>query len=301
MAMQSQALFFLLLSFSLAAAEIARDGLNANIGGWTGLTFQASRYEPLCGSLASTRAPADSFTNCIPAIDSYTNDTQTTLAFYDISGVRLSGTGVGLGKDLCMCFSLSTLSDAEKLDICWHFDGNGVVSRDWQYQQVMGSWRTSGKALPHCADVNVPSLQGEWSQTAFMPTYTGVIQTLNLGPTTVHVTEVETQTIILTPTVATFSVSSITVITGSDGQVTTQPITYATEAAVIANVPNGGGGNSDSSKSVGLKLGLGLGIPALAAIVIFWIWIEDRKHKRAIRAQGNGGVPVNPNPTWAQR
>ncbi|CCA73375.1 hypothetical protein PIIN_07329 [Serendipita indica DSM 11827] len=169
-------------------------------------------------------------------MDSYSNDTQKPFALYDLSGILLEKAGVGLGKPVCMCFSLGVITTGEKLDICWGFDLHGAVIAQGGSGVVYGSWRTSGKALARCANVNLASLEAQWSQTAVIPSYTGAVQTLNLGPSTVT----QVQTVTITPTIATFNVTSTTVFTGSNGQIVTQPVTYVTTAPVI-----GSGGKLD--------------------------------------------------------
>lgn len=165
------------------------------------MSYHSVRWEPLCGTIGTPPGAVlmDYGPQCIDAINSYTNDTVTTLAYYDESGVKLIGAGVGLGKALCMCFSMADQA-AIKYDICWYFYGDGRYSGDGN-GFPWGTFRLNGiKSLPQCANVNVPSLIAQWSQTAIMPTYTGANQTVNMQPTTYVQTVTQTQTYVLTPT-----------------------------------------------------------------------------------------------------
>jgi hypothetical protein len=141
----------------------------------------------------------DRGSTCIPALSRYTNDTTSTLAFYDSSGVKLINTGVGLGQAVCLCFSMSTTTGAA-YDICWSYNAIGqyvVDSLGWQ----IGSYRPgASKSLPQCGDVDINALQAGWTRTAVMPQQTGSIQTLNIGPTTFDHTVTQIRTSTLTPT-----------------------------------------------------------------------------------------------------
>lgn len=163
------------------------------------ITYHSVRWEPLCGTVTYVGPTLDRGTSCVPAINQYTNYTGSTLAFYDFAGVKLSNTGVGLGTDLCLCFSMSTIT-ASAYDICWAYNAIGqfvTESHGWQ----IGSFRSGAiKSLPQCGNVNVDALQAAWSRTAVMPQATGTAQTLDPGPSAIDHTVTQLQTLTLTPT-----------------------------------------------------------------------------------------------------
>lgn len=56
---------------------------------------------------------------CTPAMEVFGNSTHDSLAFYDVTGVRLKNAVVGGGAVLCMCFALPQGgTDGIKGDIC---------------------------------------------------------------------------------------------------------------------------------------------------------------------------------------
>ena len=66
-----------------------RDGLiDTPIAGYDGLAYYSARWEPLCGTVGPLPGSLDVASTCIYAIDQFTNDTHTTLAFYDSAGVK---------------------------------------------------------------------------------------------------------------------------------------------------------------------------------------------------------------------
>jgi hypothetical protein len=217
----------------------------------------------------------------------YTNDTRSTLAFYDTAGVKLVNIGVGMGRALCMCFAMAT-NTAVAYDMCWYFNeiGQYWIASDG-YGSMVGSYRPgAAKSLPHCSDVDVNQLEQQWTATAVMPQATGPVETVNLGPSTVLQTVTQTST--LTPTSKTFlhprgpaeidsltpvvnlTISSSTVVTGRDGSPTTEDRSYTTTAAVINFEPAADQGMSLGNR-IALGVGLGLGLPTFfLALVACW-------------------------------
>lgn len=191
------AIFLLAVNQALAQISINRDGLISSMPGYT-MSYYSARWEPLCGTV--TAIPSlDVGTTCVSAINRYTNDTRSTLSFYDAAGVKLVGAGVGLGRDLCMCFSMSG-APGTSYDICWPFNAIGQYINSW-YSVPAGSVRPgSAKSLPACGDVDVVALQAGWTRTAVMPQATGPVMTINTGPTTVLQTVTQVLTSTLTPT-----------------------------------------------------------------------------------------------------
>lgn len=120
----------LLLTFANVATSnmqlMARDGAvsDTSLIGYIGTSYQAIRYEPLCGTLGSDvrfQKTIDMTDQCVPAMEFFSNNTVDRLAFYDTTGVRLKNVVVGGGHDLCMCFSLaqsSSVKGALDADIC---------------------------------------------------------------------------------------------------------------------------------------------------------------------------------------
>jgi len=197
-------LFFFAVSNVLADIDRQRDGLVVMTDAAdVSVTYHSVRWEPLCGTVTAASGNLDQGTNCISAMNEYTNDTVTTLAFYDFSGVKLINAGVGLGKELCLCFSMSTVA-AAAYNICWAYDAIGQVMTDGGGWPITSYRPGASKTLPQCGSVNVDALQASWSLTAVMPQATGPILTLNTdtAPVTVDHTVIQTsvETSTLTPT-----------------------------------------------------------------------------------------------------
>jgi len=159
--------------------------------GFPGLSYHSKRWEPLCGSI--TR-PFDTYTlsdSCIGPLNRYSNDTSRTFGLYERGGTRLEGAIIGGGRELCMCFSVSVIAGFGN-DMCFYFGPTGSLetgfSRDIIATTLVGAVRSgSAKALPHCADVDIASLESSWSATAVMPSVTpGPVSTI--GPTTTTAT-----------------------------------------------------------------------------------------------------------------
>ena len=151
--------------------DIVRDGLSSALTGYGGTAFQATRYEPLCGTLgeASDRTSSFSIQRCGPVVMNAYSNISDPFAVYDESGVRLTSVVVGGGRDVCMCFSLSTAS-GRAADMCWWVGGDGQVDIAWQLQLdyvITGSFRPgSAKSLPQCSQIDLSAAQASWSATA---------------------------------------------------------------------------------------------------------------------------------------
>ncbi|KAG8818229.1 hypothetical protein FRC18_000200 [Serendipita sp. 400] len=282
----------------VAFAGIVRDGLVTDVSGWTALVYQAIRWEPLCGTLG----PLDSNlvnvgTYCTAAVQAYRNFTGNHIAYFDAGGTLLVNAGIGLGTSLCTCFALSD-SAGQAADICWYFDPVGQYVRTWNGIPY-GSYLPGGsKSLPKCGEVNVAQLQSQWSQTAIIPTFNGSVQTLQTGVETVVQTAVYTQTVVrsqtivqentivqtqtytLTPSVVPLTVKSSTVVTASNGQITTLDQSYVTTVAVLT-IPSASSENP-AEDHLAVGLGVGLTVPVLAALTAFmwWYWL---RHKRIMQ------------------
>jgi hypothetical protein len=187
------------IGLTLASPQtIPRDGEINDPGGFPGLSYHSKRWEPLCASITQ---PFDTFAlsdYCIEPLNSYTNDTSRTLGLYEQGGTRLEGAIIGGGKELCMCFSVSTIAGTGN-DMCFYFGPTGDLDMWWSlqidYRIASAIQSGSAKALPHCADVNIASLEASWAATAVEPSATGAVS--NIGPTTTTTTSTLTPTGVL--------------------------------------------------------------------------------------------------------
>ncbi|KAG8824970.1 hypothetical protein FRC17_008906 [Serendipita sp. 399] len=282
-----------------------RDGIVQGITAYDGMIYQAIRWEPICGTVVLFPSYPDLTQNCAGAVSAYRNITEPIIAYYDISGVRLLQAGIGLGKALCACFAMSD-SLGKATDICWYFNEIGQWAPYYSLGPS-GSYRPgASKSFPKCGDVDVPALQAQWSRTAIMPTAIGPVQTLQLGPSTVIQTVVRTQTYVLTPTLLPFTVTSASVITGSNGQVTTQDLSYVTTAVVVNAESSGssGGNGNDNLQRVKIGVGLGLGLPTLGALLAYAMYLYNKRNSPPpppppppLPTSGPAGGGAAPNPT----
>jgi len=164
-------MFFLLIAsfFSLGSTyqgdPITKDGI-ATIIGYSGTTYQAVRYIPVCGTLGPTStAPISVTSQCDPAMSVF-NTTSAIFSFFDITGVLLSINPV-TGTAGCMCFSLAMLSGTQG-DFCIYIDGYGQTEVYYQSLEyiVQGDFQPGGKSLPQCKDVNISSISSSIYATA---------------------------------------------------------------------------------------------------------------------------------------
>lgn len=190
--MRPSSVFLVLLSITASFADLnllPRDGVvtDKDFIGYTNINYHATRYEPLCGSFGSItpdkffQKPVSEGGQCDQAILQYAK-IPDTLAMYDLTGVKLSGSAaiIGNGGDpKCMCFSLAMLSGGNG-DICVWVNGDAQTQTVFDLPAaglgyiVQSSFKPgSPKALPQCGgDVNVTSLEAKWSATAFFDTAT---------------------------------------------------------------------------------------------------------------------------------
>jgi len=190
--MAMQLLIILTIHIGLTLARpltIPRDGEINDPGGFSGLSYHSKRWEPLCASITQ---PFDTYAMsnfCIEPLDRYTNDTSRTFGLYERGGTRLEGAIIGGGRELCMCFSVSTIGGLGN-DMCFYFGPTGDFDLWWElhidYRIASAVRSGSAKALPHCADVDIASLEASWAATAVVPSATGSVS--NIGPTTTTAT-----------------------------------------------------------------------------------------------------------------
>jgi hypothetical protein len=239
-----------------------------SLTGYPGLVYQAIRYEPLCGSLGT----GDFYTNphtltdrCTPAIESFGNNTEDTVALYDITGSRLKDARVGGGYDVCLCFALSQTGDGIKGAMCVWVDGSGRSDIWWSLlldNIVAGSYRPNvAKALPLCKDVDVSSLKAKWSSTAIHPSYTEKTVNAPGGPP-------ETKTVLSTfiPSVVGYTELLTLTTTDPNGSRTIQTITKTSQAAVVTVTEDKK--EMDRGDIIALGVGLGVGIPTIILMLI---------------------------------
>ncbi|KAG8771428.1 hypothetical protein FRC20_003178 [Serendipita sp. 405] len=262
-----------------SALNPQRDGIVTNIDGWD-MIYRAIRWEPICGTYTEEASVQDETQNCVGAVEAYRgrNVTDNAIGYFDISGVRYDNAGIGLGVALCACFSLSNNAGEKPLDICWYFDEVGECEVLFQ---PYGSYRYGrAKSLEKCNAVNVTALASQWSQTAIMPTPT-------TGP--VHTLQLSSPTVVQTPTVIPVTITSPSVITGSNGQVTTRDVSYVTTVSTLSSGSSNGGGANDGLQRVKIGVGLGVGLPALAAVLCYAIYIYNKRNPPTAPTTGGGG------------
>lgn len=155
------------------------DGTVSGLPTFPGLAYQAIRYEPLCGNLGTGsqyKEAKDWADTCIPAMESFGNNTELTLAFYDTTGIRLQGVRVGGGLDVCMCFAMAQVSGSFRAAVCQWVSGTGYG------HDYYNSYRPNAeKSLPLCKDVNVDQMRAKWSATAVQPTVSERVSTVGTG------------------------------------------------------------------------------------------------------------------------
>jgi len=169
--------------------------------GYLKSSYQAIRYEPLCGTLgadARFKTPFSLSGRCTPPMEAFSNNSADHLAFYDTTGVRLKNAVVGGGTPLCMCFSLSPGGSGGIIgDICIWVDGTAQAEIWWSLSldSVMaGDYRPGAlKSLPQCAGVDLDGLKATWSATAAQQSVAEAIKTLSNIATAAN-TQGKTQT-----------------------------------------------------------------------------------------------------------
>ena len=270
-------------------------GLVAEITGYPGLSYEAARYEPLCGQFGTGSIydaqwdfcgfNCDAET-CSSAMDEYSNNTDT-LAIYDINGIRLKDVRVGGGLDTCMCFSLAR-TDGFMSDFCFWINGAGQAD-SLNYgntgASIVSSYRpNSQKALPICSSVDINSLSEQWSATAYQPSVYEIESTVGNGiPTTATVFTVSmiTKTTTFIPSLVSFtsfSTATSTLANGNSSTFTTAitiqlPVvtSTATSTAAPSSTTSLGNGGYNLGDRIALGVGIGVGLPTvLIALVALW-------------------------------
>ncbi|KAK6335090.1 hypothetical protein TWF718_010531 [Orbilia javanica] len=278
----------LLLFFKFNNAEelilLPREG-DTLIRGWEGLSYQAIRYEPLCGNLGTADYYRQVYSYspfCQPATEEFTNATDSSFAVYDSTGILLRGSEarIGNGKPKCSCFALRQIQDANfAAAICMYVNGDAQML----FSNVVGLNYRPGvdvdRALPLCGGFDIEAAKEQWSKTAVQPQATGVgtsagdIETQTSGPTvsravtetlTVPSTEYTVSTYF--PSVMPYTETAIYTTTGSDGVLTTITTARTTLLPVVtvSTTPESGSKND----KVVLGVGLGIGIPALILLTV---------------------------------
>jgi hypothetical protein len=162
-----------------------RDG-PSTITGYPGLNYQAVRFEPLCGNLGTDSRfsiPIDMTDRCLPAVEAFGNNTVDTFGLYDTTGVRLKGSRVGGGYDVCMCFAMAAMTKSLKGNLCIWVDGTGQADQWWDLHLddiFAGTYRPgSDKSLPFCSDVDLDQVKANWSATAVQASTSESATTVN--------------------------------------------------------------------------------------------------------------------------
>jgi len=170
---------------------LPRDGEINDPGTFTGLSYHSKRWEPLCASITQVFNTYDMSDYCIQPLSAYTNDTSRTLGLYERGGTRLEGAIIGGGRELCMCFSVSTIGGLGN-DMCFYIGPTGDFDLWWElhidYRIASAVQSGSAKALPHCADVDIGALEASWAATAVGPSATGPVSNIGPSPTTTTAT-----------------------------------------------------------------------------------------------------------------
>jgi hypothetical protein len=166
--------------------QLIRDGPATDVKGYSGLSYQAIRYEPLCGNLGTTSQYTQSLNigdKCTAAMDVFGNNTADAFGIYDLTGVRLKDGRVGNGYEVCLCFALSQPgTPSVKGALCLWADRTGQTN--YQYERApisdyayLSNYRPADKALPLCKDVDLNQLKATWSATAVLQNSTEVVKT----------------------------------------------------------------------------------------------------------------------------
>lgn len=86
------------------------------------------------------------------------------------------------------------------------------------------------------------------------------------------------------------TITSSAVVTGTNGQPSTQDRSYTTTAAVINFQPAAEEGLSTGNK-IALGVGLGLGLPTLFVAIGAWCYSGNRQKAEKSRAEKSGTLP----------
>ncbi|KAK4225233.1 hypothetical protein QBC38DRAFT_269797 [Podospora fimiseda] len=178
---------------------LTKEGLVVDIKPYTGLSYQATNYEPICGSLGTNQTLFSKARNidskCASSLTSFLdNATTDNVAIYDpATGKHLSTGRVGAGVETCLCFALSGVGTNKNVDggLClWSdADGKGLqygINGDSAVKALglVGSYGLveNNRSLPSCSLSDVSKLKASWSATALaVPSATGVVSLNGTG------------------------------------------------------------------------------------------------------------------------
>ena len=178
---QLSTLLALLLTFSTFTSavffqQLVRDGVASDIKGYKGTSWQAIRYEPLCGNLGQGAVYASSLDvgdKCTAAMNAFGNSSSEVLSVYDLTGTKLQGgeARVGNGAEVCMCMAMRQSSGTGMGAICLWVDGTGRGDYEYFRQPVsdyiyVSSYRVVDRAMPLCNGFDLASAKSQWSSTA---------------------------------------------------------------------------------------------------------------------------------------
>ncbi|KAK4161795.1 hypothetical protein QBC43DRAFT_357382 [Cladorrhinum sp. PSN259] len=169
---------------------LTKEGASLGIKPYTGLTYQATNYEPICGNLGSFSSsssasyqlfttPKNTGDKCISSIASFVdNSTTHNVAIYNpATGQHLPTGRVGAGSETCLCFALSGqgINSDVKGGLCLWSDGDGKALQigisdpsNTKATGLVGSYSLliNNRSLPSCAESDVSKLKASWSATA---------------------------------------------------------------------------------------------------------------------------------------
>jgi len=119
------------------------------------------------------------------------------LAVYDPSGLVSDPANLGMGTQLCLCYTLLHIADNVPLDICMLFGANGEIltaTDFWTGEVAVGMQQPNHRKtpLPLCKDVDidVPTATGTGTATAtqtaddYVPDSTGASSSGDTGSST---------------------------------------------------------------------------------------------------------------------
>ncbi|KAK6511704.1 hypothetical protein TWF481_000610 [Arthrobotrys musiformis] len=303
-------LHFLLFFNPIYAATLtllSRDG-SSTIQGWEGLSYQAIRYEPLCGNLGTADYYRQSYTYapfCLPATEVFTNITDS-FAIYDGTGIRLKGPDarIGAGTQICACFALRQIQDRNlAAAICIYVNGDAQAYFDNTIALNYRPGVDADRALPICGGgFDLEAARESWSKTAVQPDVTETVRTVGTigtqaapdptvrGGTTVVSTEYIVSTYF--PPAVPYTETITYTTTGPEGIATIT--TARTTEFPIATVTTASESNSKNDKVI-LGVGLGIGLPALilaiAGVVIGISALRRISRIAGRQASQEAGVP----------
>ncbi|KAK6529424.1 hypothetical protein TWF281_008600 [Arthrobotrys megalospora] len=310
-------LSFSQLSHAASQYLLARDR-SGTIPGFEGLSYQAIRWEPLCGNLGTAEGYRQVYEwspFCRPAIEVFTNITDN-FGLYDRTGLRLRGqeARIGAGIELCLCFALRQIQDKNLAGAyCIYVNGNAQAYLDGNIALNYRPGVDVDRALPICGGgFDVEAARESWSKTAVQPQVTeidttlGSLETIVLVSTLreeVSVTRVVTEAAVPTeysvstyiPSVVPYTDTTLYTTTGTDGVVRTITSARITQLPVItvSATPQGGNKGLSQSDKVTLGVGLGLGLPAFVVMTAgLFVGIALLRHRYGARKQASDEAGV---------